>query len=684
MERFFEKISFEQFEKDLINDPILYANIELPKRSTKNSAGYDFFSPIDIKIEKGKVALIPTGIKASMLDDEVLHLYVRSSLGIKKSVVLANQVGVIDGDYYNNDNNEGHIFIALKNEGDEEFHLKKGSAFAQGVFMKFLKASNEVEVMNERFGGIGSTDEEEKKPYYISTAIAYATAKPHIGNTYEIVLADAIARFKREEGYDVYFQTGSDEHGQKVEEKAAIEGLPPQKYVDNVSLEIRRIWDVINTSYDKFVRTTNLNHKKVVSNIYKKIYENGDIYKGEYEGLYCKPCESFYTKSQLEEEKCPDCHRELTKVSEEAYFFKLSKYQDRLLDYINENPEFIKPDSRRNEIVSFINQGLEDLCVSRTSFKWGVPIEFDEGHVAYVWIDALSNYITFLGYDPYKEQSEEFKKYWPADVHLIGKDITRFHAIYWPAFLMSLGLELPKQVFGHQFITVNSEKISKSTGNDIYADDLVKHFSVDVVRYYLLNEIPYSSDGNLSYELIIERNNSDLANVLGNLVNRTISMSYKYFDGIVTNGTTTHDVDEELKDVVLSAKDKVSKEVDALKVSNATKEVFKIFNRANKYIDETTPWLLAKNEEDKDRLSVVIYNLLESIRHGAILLKPFLPETSEKILLQLNTQNDNFDSLKTFEGLDLGTKLKEPKPLFERYNKEEKLESIEKGIDQLD
>ena len=687
MERFFEKISFEQFSKDIKDDPQDYANLVLPKRSTKNSAGYDFISPVKVEIEPNKIYLIPTGVKASMQEDEVLQLYIRSSLGIKKGIVLANQVGIIDSDYYNNESNEGHIFIALENQSEETFILEKGSAFAQGLFMKFLKVSNEVETMKERVGGIGSSTDTEKPKYYISTAIAYATTKPHIGNTYEIVLADAIARFKREQGYEVYFQTGSDEHGQKVEDKASEEGLPNQKYVDNVSLEIRRNWDVMNTTYDRFVRTTNPTHKKSVSNIFKKMYENGDIYKGKYEGLYCKPCESFYTKSQLKENVCPDCGRELSLVSEEAYFFKLSEYQDKLIEHIENNPEFIKPDSRRNEILSFIKQGLEDLCVSRTSFSWGVPVEFDEGHVVYVWIDALSNYITFLGYDPYSEFTEEFNKFWPADVHLIGKDITRFHAVYWPAMLMSLKLELPKQIFGHQFVLSNGEKISKSKGNYIYADELVKHFGVDPVRYFLLNEIPYSSDGTISYELVIERNNSDLANVLGNLVNRTVSMYHKYFDGIVVEGIETEDIDQEFINTVLSAKEKVTTEMDLLKVSNASKEVFKIFNRANKYIDETTPWILAK-EEKTERLAVVLYNLLESIRHGAVLLKPFMPETSEKILNQINTTNDSYASLKSFDGIDYDTKLKEAEPLFIRYDKEEKLNEIANieniGVDKQD
>ncbi len=676
MERFFEKISFEQFKVDIVEDPALYGDLKTPKRGTKNSAGYDFFSPVDIEIMPGRTFMVPTGIKASMLEDEVLQLYIRSSLGIKKNIVLSNQVGIVDSDYYNNEKNEGHIFIGLRNIGKEPFILEKGMSFAQGVFTKFLKVSNEVETMKERIGGIGSTSEKTENKFYISTAIAYATTKPHIGNTYEIVLADAIARFKRELGYDVYFQTGSDEHGQKVEEKAKEEGLPPQKYVDDVSLEIRRVYDVMNTSYDKFVRTTNPGHKKAVSNIFKKLYENGDIYKDKYEGLYCKPCESFYTKSQVEDNKCPECNRELSVVSEEAYFFKLSKYQEKLLEHIDKNENFIKPDSRKNEIVNFIKQGLEDLCVSRTTFDWGVPVEFEEGHVVYVWIDALSNYITFLGYDPYKEYSEDFKKFWPADVHLIGKDITRFHAIYWPSILMSLGIELPKQIFGHQFVLSNGDKISKSLGNHIYADDLVKYFGVDVVRYFLLNEIPYASDGSISYELVIERNNSDLSNVLGNLVNRTVAMYHKYFDGVVVEGNTYDEIDEELKSVVLSAKEKTINEIEQFKVSNSLKEVFKIFNRANKYIDETTPWILAKNEADNDRLAVVLYNLLESIRHGAILLKPYLPETSKKILEQINTSNDSFESLKTFDGVDFGTKLKEATPLFERFDKELKLKEI--------
>ena len=515
-----------------------------------------------------------------------------------------------------------------------------------------------------------------EKRFYISTAIAYASAKPHIGNTYEIVLADAIARYKRLTGYDVYFQTGTDEHGQKIELKATEKGINPQEYVDEVALEVKKIWDVMNTSYDKFVRTTNTNHKEVVQKIFKKLYEQGDIYKGTYEGLYCTPCESFFTESQLVDGKCPDCGREVTKASEEAYFFKLEKYTKRLEEHIENNPDFIQPESRKNEILNnFIKPGLQDLCVSRTSFKWGVPVDFDDDHVIYVWIDALSNYITFLGYDPTKESTEEFKKYWPADVHLIGKDILRFHTIYWPIMLMALDLPLPKKIFGHPWVLCGEDKMSKSKGNIVYADELVKEFGIDTVRYYLLHEIPFGNDGTFTYELLIERINSDLANILGNLVNRTISMSHKYFDGIVYEPTKLEEIDEELKNVVLSTPQKVEEKMNELKVADAIDEIFEIFRRSNKYIDETTPWILAKDPEQEERLKTVMYNLLESIRSGAVLLQAFLPDTADEIFHQLNTENRNIESI-NFNGLDYGIKLNNPSPLFLRIDKDKKLEEL--------
>ena len=516
----------------------------------------------------------------------------------------------------------------------------------------------------------------EKEKYYISTAIAYASAKPHIGNTYEIVLADAIARYKRLTGFDVYFQTGTDEHGQKIELKALDNNQTPQEYVDEKANEVKRIWDVMNTSYDKFVRTTDDTHKKVVSKIFKKLYHQGDIYNGSYEGLYCTPCESFWTESQLVDGKCPDCGREVTKASEEAYFFKLSNYTDRLIEYINNN-DFICPESRKNEMVNnFIKTGLQDLCVSRTSFKWGVPVEFDKNHVVYVWIDALSNYITFLGYDVDGNHSPEFKKYWPADVHLIGKDILRFHTIYWPIMLMALDLPLPKKVFGHPWLLFGDDKMSKSKGNIVYADDLVNMFGVDAVRYYMLHEMPYAQDGTFTYELLIERINSDLANILGNLVNRTISMSHKYFDGIVLNPNITEEVDNELKELVLSTPCKVEEKMNDLKIVDALDLIFDIFRRSNKYIDETTPWILAKEEDKKERLETVLYNLLEAIRCGAILLQPFLPETAEKIFEELNTTNKDINSIKDFNGMEVNTKLNNPEPLFMRIDKDKKLEEI--------
>ena len=516
-----------------------------------------------------------------------------------------------------------------------------------------------------------------KEKFYISTAIAYTSAKPHIGNTYEIVLADAIARYKRLLGYDVYFQTGTDEHGQKIEEKAKEQGIQPQEYVDNIALEVRKIWDVMNTSYDKFVRTTNPSHKEMVSKIFKKLYDQGDIYKGSYEGLYCTPCESFWTETQAVDGKCPDCGRDVIKASEEAYFFKLSNYADRLVKYIEENSDFIKPESRKNEIINnFIKPGLQDLCVSRTSFNWGVPVTFDDKHVIYVWIDALSNYITFLGYDVDGNNSEEFKKYWPADIHLIGKDILRFHTIYWPIMLMALDLPLPKQVFGHPWVLSGNDKMSKSKGNIMYADDLVNEFGVDAIRYYLLHEIPYANDGTITYELLIERINSDLANILGNLVNRTISMVHKYFDGIVNEPSNYEEIDKEIIDLVLALPKKVDESMNELKVSEAIDSIFEIFRRCNKYIDETTPWVLAK-EENFDRLKTVLYVLLEAIRSGSVLLYPFLPDTADKIFKQLNTENRFVDSI-NFKGMDIGIKLNNPEPLFIRIDKEKKLEELNK------
>lgn len=515
-----------------------------------------------------------------------------------------------------------------------------------------------------------------KEKYYISTAITYTSGKPHIGNTYEIVLADAIARYKRLTGYDVYFQTGTDEHGQKIQQKAIENGLKPQEYVDEIALGVRKIWDIMNTSYDKFVRTTNPAHKEIVSKIFKKLYDQGDIYKGKYEGLYCTPCESFFTESQLIDGKCPDCGRDVHVASEEAYFFKLGKYSKRLEEYIETHPDFIKPESRKNEIVNnFIKPGLQDLCVSRTSFDWGVPVEFDDKHVIYVWIDALSNYITFLGYDITSNHSEEFLKYWPADVHLIGKDILRFHTIYWPIMLMALDLPLPKQIFGHPWVLFGNDKMSKSKGNIMYADDLVNEFGVDAVRYYLLHEIPYASDGTITYELLIERINSDLANILGNLVNRTISMAHKYFNGVVYEPTKNEEIDNELINLVLSSKDKVEDKMNDLKVAEAIDIVFDIFRRCNKYIDETTPWILAKDEQSSERLKTVLYNLLESIRSGAVLLQPFLPETAASIFNQLNTKNTFIDSI-NFKGLDPGIVLNQPEPLFARIDKDKKIEEI--------
>ena len=476
-----------------------------------------------------------------------------------------------------------------------------------------------------------------KKPYYITTAIAYASGKPHIGNTYEIVLADSIARYKRFAGYDVRFQTGTDEHGQKIENKAFENMQTPKEFVDEISGEIKNIWDLMNTSYDKFIRTTDADHERQVQKIFKKLYDQGDIYKGEYVGKYCTPCESFFTDSQLVDGKCPDCGRPVQEAKEEAYFFKLSKYQDRLMKHIEQNPDFIQPESRKNEMINnFIKPGLQDLCVSRTSFKWGIPVDFDDKHVIYVWIDALSNYITGLGYDVDGNNDELYKKYWPADLHLIGKDILRFHTIYWPIMLMALGVPLPKQIFGHPWLIQNDGKMSKSKGNVMYADDMVRLFGVDAVRFFVLHEMPFENDGIISWELVVERINSELANTLGNLVNRTISMSNKYFGGVVTNTGVIEEVDEDLKNVVLNCRIKVAECMDKLKVADAISEIFTLFKRCNKYIDETMPWALAKDETKQDRLNTVLYNLVESIVIGASLLEPYMPDTSVKILNQLN------------------------------------------------
>ena len=518
-----------------------------------------------------------------------------------------------------------------------------------------------------------------KKPYYITTAIAYASGKPHIGNTYEIVLADSIARYKRAKGYDVFFQTGTDEHGQKIEEKAEAAGVTPQEFVDRSAGEIRRIWDLMNTSYDKFIRTTDKDHEAQVQKIFKKLYDQGDIYKGAYEGLYCTPCESFWTPSQLVDGKCPDCGREVQPAKEEAYFFRMSKYAPRLIEYINEHPEFIQPVSRKNEMMNnFLLPGLQDLCVSRTTFSWGIPVDFDPKHVTYVWLDALTNYITGIGYDCDGNHTDQFKKYWPADLHLIGKDIIRFHTIYWPIFLMALGVPLPKQVFGHPWLLQGDGKMSKSKGNVLYADTLVDFFGVDAVRYFVLHEMPFENDGVISWELMVERMNSDLANILGNLVNRTISMSNKYFGGVVENKGVAEAVDEDLKAVVLEEVKKVDAKMAQLRVADAITEIFGIFRRCNKYIDETTPWTLAKDEAKKDRLATVLYNLTEAITIGASLLESFMPETSEKILAQLNTKKRELDEMDTF-GLYLsGNKVTDkPEILFARMDIKEVMAKVE-------
>ena len=519
-----------------------------------------------------------------------------------------------------------------------------------------------------------------KKPYYITTAIAYTSGKPHIGNTYEIVLADSIARFKRAEGYDVRFQTGTDEHGQKIELKAEAAGVTPKEYVDNVAGQVKAIWDLMNTSYDKFIRTTDADHEAQVQKIFKRLYDQGDIYKGYYEGMYCTPCESFFTESQLVDGKCPDCGREVQPAKEEAYFFKMSKYADRLIQYINDHPEFIQPVSRKNEMMNnFLLPGLQDLCVSRTSFNWGIPVSFDPKHVTYVWLDALTNYITGLGYDCDGNSSEMFKKYWPADLHLIGKDIIRFHTIYWPIFLMALDLPLPKQVFGHPWLLQGDGKMSKSKGNVLYADTLVDFFGVDAVRYFVLHEMPFDNDGVISWELMVERLNSDLANILGNLVNRTISMSNKYFDGVVRNAGVTEDVDADLKAVVLDEVKKINDKMDQLRVADAITEIFNIFRRCNKYIDETMPWALAKEEDKKDRLETVLWNLIQSISEGAKLLESFMPETAEKILAQLGGGHVVEKPEILFQRLDLEEVMKKVEELHPKVEEEKKEE--EEGID---
>ena len=518
-----------------------------------------------------------------------------------------------------------------------------------------------------------------KKPYYITTAIAYTSGKPHIGNTYEVVLADSIARYKRLQGYDVRFQTGTDEHGQKIELKAAEAGVTPKEFVDNVAGEIRRIWDLMNTSYDKFIRTTDEYHEKQVQKIFKKLYDKGDIYKGYYEGMYCTPCESFWTESQLVDGKCPDCGREVKPAREEAYFFRMSKYADRLIDYINEHPEFIQPVSRKNEMMNnFLLPGLQDLCVSRTSFKWGIPVDFDDKHVVYVWLDALTNYITGLGYDADGNNDELYAKYWPADLHLIGKDIIRFHTIYWPIFLMALDLPLPKQVFGHPWLLQGDGKMSKSKGNVIYADDLVDFFGVDAVRFFVLHEMPFDNDGVITWELMVERLNSELANTLGNLVNRTISMSNKYFGGVVENKGVAEAVDDDLKNTILEETKKVDAKMNDLRVADAITEIFNIFKRCNKYIDETMPWALAKDEAKKDRLATVLYNLVEGISIGAELLFPFMPETSQKIKAQLNAPDRGYEQLGEF-GLypDGGKVVEKPEILFARLDLNEVMEKVE-------
>jgi len=519
----------------------------------------------------------------------------------------------------------------------------------------------------------------DKKKYYITTAITYTSGKPHIGNTYEIILADAIARYRREQGYDVFFQTGTDEHGQKVENKAEQEGISPKEYVDRVSSEIRRIWDLMNTSYDKFIRTTDEDHERQIQKIFRKLYDQGDIYKGYYEGLYCTPCESFFTEAQLVNGKCPDCGREVQPAREEAYFFRMSKYADRLIDYINTHPEFIQPVSRKNEMMNnFLLPGLTDLCVSRTSFSWGIPVDFDPKHVVYVWLDALSNYITGIGYDADGSSSDQFKKYWPADLHLIGKDIIRFHTIYWPIFLMALDLPLPKQIFGHPWLLQGDGKMSKSRGNVLYADELVDFFGVDAVRYFVLHEMPFENDGVITWELMVERMNSELANTLGNLVNRTVTMVNKYFGGVVTKTGVCGEADDDLKRVVTGTPGKVTEKMDQLRVADAITEIFNLFKRCNKYIDETTPWVLARDEAMKGRLSEVLYNLIESICTGASLLSSFMPETSEKILSQVNGKKRSLEDMAEFGLYESGSKVTEtPEILFGRLDLAEVMKRVE-------
>ena len=518
----------------------------------------------------------------------------------------------------------------------------------------------------------------EKEKYYLTTAIAYTSGKPHIGNSYEIVMADAIARFKKLEGKDVWFQTGTDEHGQKIEEKADAAGITPKEFVDRVAGQIKDICDSLNVGYDRFIRTTDADHEKQIQKIFKKMYEKGDIYKGSYEGMYCTPCESFWTQSQLVDGKCPDCGREVKPAKEEAYFFKMSKYADRLIDYINTHPEFIQPVSRKNEMMNnFLLPGLQDLCVSRTSFKWGIPVDFDDKHVVYVWLDALSNYITGIGYDADGDSTEQFNRLWPADLHLIGKDIIRFHTIYWPIFLMSLDLPLPNQVFGHPWLLQGGENMSKSRGNVIYADDLIRLFGVDAVRYYVLHEMPYDNDGTITWELMTERYNSDLANILGNLVNRTITMSNKYFDGFVSSTGVTGEFDDDLKAVCTNAAEKVRKKMDEMHMADALTEVFNVFRRCNKYIDETEPWVLAKDDEGRNRLSEVLYNLVEGICIGANLLKPFMPETADKILMMLYGTERDFELLSEFGIFRSGTKVTDsPEMLFARKKVEDVMEEV--------
>ena len=520
----------------------------------------------------------------------------------------------------------------------------------------------------------------KKGKYYITTAITYTSGRPHIGNTYEIVLTDAIARYKRQQGYDVFFQTGTDEHGQKIEEKAKEAGVTPKEFVDKVADIVRKNFDMMNTSYDYFVRTTDEGHERQVQRIFKKLYEQGDIYKGKYEGMYCTPCESFWTESQLIDGKCPDCGRPVQKATEEAYFFNLQKYAPKLIKHIEEHPEFIQPESRKNEMINnFLKPGLQDLCVSRTSFKWGIPVDFDPDHVVYVWIDALSNYITSLGYDADGNHGENYKKYWPADVHIIGKDILRFHTIYWPIMLMALGEPLPKQVFGHPWLLVGDGKMSKSKGNAIYADELVHYFGVDAVRYFVLHEMPFAQDGTITWDLMVERINSDLANVLGNLVNRTISMQNKYFNGVISNPLEREDIDKELMDLALDTPKRVAKKMETLHVGDAIEEIFTLLKRCNKYIDETTPWVLGKDESKKDRLATVLYNLLESIRIAAVLLSSFMPETAEKILDELSTSERSAESLEEFGNLECGhTVDAKPEILFARIDVKEFMETLEK------